>query len=54
MKPTTKDNELCYIEFLNKDKNFKHDKKHFHNYELALKWGKLNFENFNIDMIKYN
>ena len=42
-----------YIEFLNKDKGFKKDIKHFNSYEKAVKWAKENFEKFNPDMIKY-
>jgi hypothetical protein len=44
--------EDYYIEFLNKDKNFKLDIKHFSQYEEALEWGKNNLENFHIDMIR--
>ncbi|MEI7960731.1 MAG: hypothetical protein WCI04_00185 [archaeon] len=46
------DNEV-YIEFLNKDKGFKKDVKHFKSYEEAVKWARENFERFNPDMIKY-
>jgi hypothetical protein len=42
-----------YILFMNKDKNFKLDKKEFETYEEALIWGKLFLENFNVDMIKF-
>ncbi len=42
-----------YIEFLNKDKGFKKDVKHFKSYEEAVKWGRENFDNFNSDMIHY-
>jgi hypothetical protein len=42
-----------YIEFLNKKKGFAKDTKHFDSYADAVKWGKENFENFNMDMIKY-
>jgi predicted transcriptional regulator len=54
MKTDLKTTQLYYIEFLNKDKNFQRDKKIFDSYELAIEWGKSNFENFNIDMINYN
>tara|TARA_R110000751_G_scaffold307670_1_gene430524 strand:+ start:183 stop:2339 length:2157 start_codon:yes stop_codon:yes gene_type:complete len=43
----------CYIEYLNKDKGFKKDKKRFANYDKALSWGKKNLGNFNSDMIQY-
>lgn len=46
------DNEV-YIEFLNKEKGFKKDVKHFKSYEEAVKWGRENFDNFNSDMIHY-
>ena len=42
-----------YIEFLNKEKGFKKDVKHFKSYEEAVKWAKGNFEKFNPDMIKF-
>ena len=42
-----------YILFMNKDKNFKLDRKSFASYEHAVLWGKLNLENFNLDMINY-
>jgi len=42
-----------YIEFLNKDKGFKKDVKHFKSYEQAVKWARKNFEKFNPDMIKH-
>ena len=42
-----------YIEFLNKDKGFKKDVKHFKSYEEAVKWARKNFEKFNPDMIKH-
>ena len=41
-----------YIEFLNKDKNFKADKIYFNSYDNARFWGVLNLDNFNTDMIK--
>lgn len=50
IKKTEKDS--FYISFLNKDKNFKEDKKIFTDYENAKKWGKSNLDNFNLDMIK--
>jgi len=45
--------DTVYILFMNKDKNFKLDKKSFETYEDALIWGKLFLENFSIDMIYY-
>jgi hypothetical protein len=45
--------EAVFIEFLNKDKNFKKDTKHFKSYDEAVKWAKANFDKFNPDMIKY-
>jgi len=42
-----------YVEFLNKDKRFTKDIKHFKSYEDAVKWCKANFERFDPDMIKY-
>lgn len=42
-----------FILFMNKEKNFKVDKKSFETYEEALIWGKLFLENFNTDMIYY-
>ena len=41
-----------YIEFLNKKKGFKRDKKEFSSYEDAIAWGRKNLENFNSDMIR--
>lgn len=45
-----------YIDFLNKAKGFKKDRKIFKGpnaYDLAVKWAKKNFDNFNPDMIKF-
>ncbi len=50
-KPISKDE--VYIEYLNKDKGHKNDKKSFKTDAHAITWGKSNIENFNIDMIKY-
>lgn len=41
-----------YIEYLNKDKNYKRDRKYFDTFEDAVQWGRYNFENFNLDMIR--
>lgn len=49
--------EETYIEYLNKDKNFQEDKKVFKGkdaYEQAVKWGRENLENFNMDMVKFD
>jgi RNA polymerase-interacting CarD/CdnL/TRCF family regulator len=45
--------DAVFIEFLNKDKNFKKDTKHFKSYDEAVKWAKANFDKFSPDMIKY-
>jgi hypothetical protein len=44
---------MVYIKFLNKNKNFSIDIVEFKTYELAIKWGKKNIENFNLDSINY-
>lgn len=44
---------ICYIDFLNKDKNFQKDRITFESYEEAQKWAKQNLENFNPDFIKF-
>jgi hypothetical protein len=41
-----------YIEYLNKDKGFKKDRKKFTDYQKAVSYGKKNLSNFNMDMIK--
>ena len=49
-------NETIYIEYLNKKKGFQKDKKVFNGvnaYEEAVKWGRKNLENFNLDMIRF-
>lgn len=43
----------CYIDFLNKEKNFTRDRKEFLTYEAAQKWALKNLEKFNPDMINY-
>ncbi len=43
-----------YIDFLNKEKGFKPDRKFFLTYKEAEKWAKENFEKFNPDMIHIN
>lgn len=47
--------EQYIIEYLNCKKNFQKDSVPFqgpHSYDDAVKWGKENLENFNLDMIK--
>ena len=56
MKQTMITEEVVYIDFLNKDKGFKQDRKYFKGsnaYNLAVKWAKNTFEKFNPDMIKF-
>ncbi len=45
-------NHVCYIEFLNKDKNFAKDEKGFSSDQEAREWANANFEKFHPDMIK--
>jgi hypothetical protein len=45
--------EKIYIEYLNKDKNFKVDKIYFESYEKAKIWALENLEKFNPDMINF-
>jgi len=45
--------ERCYIDFLNKDKKFKQERKYFQSFEDAVKWGKITFDKFNFDMVNY-
>ena len=40
-----------YISYLDKNKGFRETKKHFGSYEEAVKWGRKNLENFNLDMV---
>ncbi len=49
------ENEIHYISYLNKDNNFKQTDKEFkgkNSYQDAVKWGKENLPNFNIDMVR--
>jgi hypothetical protein len=41
-----------YIDYLNKDKNFKADRIYFESLESAKVWALNNLENFNPDVIK--
>jgi len=43
-----------YIEYLNKDKNFRADRIDFNQYDEAVAWAKENLEKFHPDMIKVN
>ena len=45
--------ETVYVKFLNKDNNFKEEKKCFNSYKEAEKWCRKEFEKFNPDMISY-
>lgn len=45
--------EAVYIEFLNKEKGYKKDVKHFNSYKEAVEWARKNFDKFDYDMIKY-
>lgn len=47
------ENDRVYIDFLNKDKKFKQDRKYFKSWEEAVKWGRSEFDRFSSDMIKY-
>lgn len=47
------DAKEVYVEFLNKDKGYKYDIKHFKSYEQAVKWIRKSFDKFSPDMIKY-
>ncbi len=49
------ENEIHYISYLNKDNNFKQTDKEFkgkNSYQDAVKYGKENLPNFNIDMVR--
>jgi len=43
----------AYIDYMNKDKGFKTDRKYFKTYEDAEKWGRNEFDSFYPDMISY-
>jgi len=52
----TDSDEIVYIEFLNAKKGFSKDKKYFRGetaYNDAVKWGRKNIGNFNMDMVKF-
>jgi len=43
----------AYVDFMNKDKGFKVERKYFKTYQDAEKWARSEFERFNPDMIGY-
>jgi len=43
----------AYVDFMNKDKGFKVERKYFKTYQDAEKWARSEFERFNPDMISY-
>jgi len=45
--------EKVFIEYLNKDKGFKMDRKYFNSYQEAERWARNNFDKFNTDYIRY-
>jgi len=45
--------ERVYIDYLNKAKGFKNDRKYFDSYEEAITWARNNFDKFDSDYIKY-
>ena len=56
MKNNKENNEEvyeCYVDYLNKDNNFRQTRKDFVSYEAAVEWIKENFDRFNPDFIKY-
>jgi hypothetical protein len=52
-KPEAFPQQKVYIDFLNKEKNFRQDRKYFDSYAEAERWAKKTFERFDPDMIKY-
>jgi len=45
--------EKVFIEYLNKDKGYKMDRKYFNSYQQAERWARDNFDKFNTDYIRY-
>jgi len=45
--------EKVFIEYLNKDKGYKMDRKYFNSYEQAERWARTNFDKFDTDYIRY-
>jgi len=52
MKTTNQKTKIYYIEFLNKEKNFRPDIKKFRSEKAAEIWGKKMLSNFHPDLIK--
>lgn len=52
IEPNNDQADDYYIEYFNKDKGHKLDKKTFADFEAAKKWGQDNIENFNLDQIR--
>lgn len=56
LKESSKKAEMCVIDFLDREKNYTLNRKYFllpNHYEKAIKWGRDNIHNFNMDMIDY-
>jgi hypothetical protein len=53
-EPKEEAKEVLYIDYLNKDKGHKQDRKYFDSYKAAEKWAKKEFEKFDADMIHYS
>jgi hypothetical protein len=56
MKQETQKMEIVYIDFLNKDKRFRQDRKYFEGenaFNDAVNWAKKNLQRYDEDMIKY-
>jgi len=45
--------EKVFIEYLNKDKGYKMDRKYFNSYQEAERWARDNFDKFDTDYIRY-
>ena len=45
--------EKVFIEYLNKDKGYKMDRKYFNSYQQAERWARDNFDKFDSDYIRY-
>ena len=45
--------EKVFIEYLNKSKGYKMDRKYFNSYQEAERWARNNFDKFNTDYIRY-
>ena len=42
---------LYYVDYLNKNKGFKPDRKYFYQYEEAITWMKRTFDKYSTDMV---